>query len=97
MRPLAERSAPSRAGPCAPTFEWAIKMAKDPNRSLGRAGALSHCERSQCDFAPICRQHFVARFFRALASDSVGLTAKTRDERFRLKCDHQAQRAGFMP
>jgi hypothetical protein len=49
----------------------------------------------QRDFAPIRRQHFVARFFRALASHSVGLTAKIRDERFRLKGDHQAQRAGF--
>jgi len=48
------------------------------------------------DFAPIRRQHLVARFFRAQASDRVGLTAKIRDERFRLKGDHQAQRPGFM-
>jgi hypothetical protein len=48
------------------------------------------------DFAPIPRQHLVARFFRAAASGGVGLTARIRDERFRLKTDHQAQRARFM-
>ena len=48
------------------------------------------------DFAPIPLQHLVARFFRAVASGSVGLTARIRDERFRLKADHQAQRSGFM-
>jgi hypothetical protein len=48
------------------------------------------------DFAPIRRQRLGACFFRALPSDSVGLAAKIRDERFRLKGDHQAQRPGFM-
>jgi hypothetical protein len=45
----------------------------------------------QRDFAPIRRQDFTARFFRALASYGVGFTAKIGHERFRLRSDHQAQ------
>jgi hypothetical protein len=48
------------------------------------------------DVAPIRRQHFTARFFRTLASDSVRFTAKIGHERFRLESDHEAQPTGLM-